>query len=324
MVRRRGLGLFAAMAMGISGVTASAAGDDLRLGRPVRHGVLEVYPVTAPKAQRTADYLLLEEGLKSGEVKIEERAGGGNVPELILQNRSRRPLLLVSGEVVYGGKQDRVIREDTVIPPLTQGVPLSVFCVEQGRWHGGRVFGRAGGFANLKVMKATNFKAQGDVWQAVAEEVAKARAKGDFAAATRTGTVQAVLSSKQAEQDAAPFLKAAMQILERSSLPIGFIVAIGGKPQAAHLFASPGLAYKLAPKLLRSYSLDAARSETKARPASQTEVQAFLKEAMKDRGRVVRETPAASTMEIDGALGKGKVTVDRKINRAVQRSYFAH
>jgi hypothetical protein len=118
-MRRRAIGV---LLVAVAGTPVGAAGSqpNLRLGKAVRHGALEVFPLWGPRAQAAADYLLLEEGLRSGKVKIEERAGGGSVPELLLDNRSRRPLLLVSGEVVYGGKQDRVIREDTIIPPMAR------------------------------------------------------------------------------------------------------------------------------------------------------------------------------------------------------------
>lgn len=53
---------------------------------------------------------------------------------LVLNNNSNRPLLLLAGEIVTGGKQDRVIGSDRIIPPDSGPVDLRVFCVEPGRW----------------------------------------------------------------------------------------------------------------------------------------------------------------------------------------------
>ena len=62
------------------------------------------------------------------------RHDGAQVNRLVLVNNSKRPLLLLAGEIVTGGKQDRVIGKDRIVPPESDPVDLSVFCVEPGRW----------------------------------------------------------------------------------------------------------------------------------------------------------------------------------------------
>ena len=53
---------------------------------------------------------------------------------LVLVNNSKHPLILLAGEVVTGGKQDRVVGKDRIVPAESDPVDLSVFCVEHGRW----------------------------------------------------------------------------------------------------------------------------------------------------------------------------------------------
>src|SRR5208283_5764074 len=36
--------------------------------------------------------------------------------------------------IVTGGKQDRVVGKDRIIPPKSDPIDLAVFCVEPGRW----------------------------------------------------------------------------------------------------------------------------------------------------------------------------------------------
>ncbi len=52
--------------------------------------------------------------------------------------RTIRPgtLLLLAGEIVTGGKQDRVIAKDRIVPAEADPIDLSVFCIEHGRWTG--------------------------------------------------------------------------------------------------------------------------------------------------------------------------------------------
>src|SRR5579863_6254897 len=117
---------------------------------PIRHGNLTVFPVVAAKSYSTSEFLTLDEGLRSGDVVVTEAGGvqglirrhstpairhdGAQVNRLVLVNNSKRPLLLLAGEIVTGGKQDRVIGKDRIVPPESDPVDLSVFCVEPGRW----------------------------------------------------------------------------------------------------------------------------------------------------------------------------------------------
>jgi hypothetical protein len=120
--------------------------------KPIESGNLTLFPVVktngiAPEADR---FVTLDEGLKSGEVEVTEagrvrgliRSRGGAVPldrgdqvnTLVLVNHSKRPLLLLAGEIVTGGKQDRVIAKDRIVPVGEEPIDLSVFCIEHGRW----------------------------------------------------------------------------------------------------------------------------------------------------------------------------------------------
>ena len=106
---------------------------------PIRHGNLTVFPVVAAHSFDTGDFLTLDEGLRSGEVIVTESGsvqplirrrrmppspGGAQVNQLVLVNNSKRPLILLAGEIVTGGKQDRVIGKDRIIPPESDPMDL--------------------------------------------------------------------------------------------------------------------------------------------------------------------------------------------------------
>jgi hypothetical protein len=61
---------------------------------------------------------------------VVQNYGGPSVNQLVLINRSKRPLLLLAGELVSGGKQDRIIAKDRIVPVGADPLPLNVFCVE--------------------------------------------------------------------------------------------------------------------------------------------------------------------------------------------------
>jgi len=115
---------------------------------PIRQGSLTVFPVVASKSYPTGEFLTLDEGLRSGEVVVTEfgnirglvrrpnapaiQRDSAQVNQLALINNSKRPLLLLAGEIVAGGKQDRVIGMDRIVPPESDPIDLNVFCVEPG------------------------------------------------------------------------------------------------------------------------------------------------------------------------------------------------
>jgi hypothetical protein len=120
--------------------------------KPIESGDLTLFPVVRAngKTPPADQFLTLDEGLKSGEVEVTEAGRvrglvrsrgsaalayrGDQVNTLVLVNNSKRPLLLLAGEIVTGGKQDRVIAKDRIVPAGEDPIDLSVFCIEHGRW----------------------------------------------------------------------------------------------------------------------------------------------------------------------------------------------
>jgi len=90
----------------------------------------QLTPVTAANSNNGA---ATESAQQSG---AQQLAAGNSVNELLVINRSDRPLYLMPGEVIIGGDQDRTIAEELVIAPGGKPTAIDVFCVEHGRWGG--------------------------------------------------------------------------------------------------------------------------------------------------------------------------------------------
>src|SRR5271169_1713855 len=130
-------------------VRAGTPTHEYKVLPPVTKGHLSIFPIVGGDDANTSHLLTLDDGVRSGLVVVAEagslqglirsgtflpRATGAEVNRLVLVNNSDRPLLLLAGEVVTGGKQDRVIGVDRIVPPKSDPIDLSVFCVEPGRW----------------------------------------------------------------------------------------------------------------------------------------------------------------------------------------------
>ncbi len=134
-------------------------------------------------------YTTLENALNKSMIKVQELSSGGSVNTLRFSNVSKDSILISMGDIVKGGKQDRVIEKDTLICP-GQTISLSVYCVEHGRWSAGSTgsgFNTYHSNANNVLRKSiVKEKSPSKVWENVADIN---RANGT---ATSTGTYTAV------------------------------------------------------------------------------------------------------------------------------------
>lgn len=299
---------------------------DQRVQEPIHHGNLTIFPVSNGGRADTSLYLTLDEGLAQGVVKVGElgvlRGAGAmvrpmerrserrpyiqqpqvqqtitgdqaRVNELAIQNLSDRPLLLLAGEVVSGGKQDRVVARDRIVPPHSEPIPLGVFCVEPGRWHGiSGQFAASKAMAHPKLRKeVTEARDQRKVWDevakantAVAETVTVAPGSGAGVGAGLTGGTFRAQSSYAQTMEARPVQD---KLNERTGIflqqipkdAVGVVVAVNGRLVWADLFASPALFQRYRAKLLQSYLVEAVRSgESPVRAPSVSEAREFLRE----------------------------------------------
>ncbi len=285
---------------------------------PIRSGNLTVFPVVSSKSYDTGDFITLDEGIRSGDVVVTEagQARGlirrhpgdsritppvrdAEVNRLVLVNNSKRPLLLLAGEIVTGGKQDRVIGKDRIVPPESDPVDLSVFCVEPGRWvaaNGKADFsaGRAGGVAGGVVASpsvragAMAAKNQQQVWDQVGKtkqamsEMVVVNGASPSPEMTKTSSYARVMEDKdvqkQVDSVAGPVERNYESVVHqlRDKNAVGVVVAVNGEIVWADIFASTQLLQKYWPKLVRSYATEAVITRAKAAQVSAKEAQKFL------------------------------------------------
>src|SRR6516162_2455658 len=106
---------------------------DYNFSGPYTHDNLTLFLVHGPGGLKGKNYLTLQEALEQKKAVVHET---GDVNELSVENLSSdADVYIQSGDIVKGGKQDRVLHYDLLIAPHSGRVPLASFCVEHGRWH---------------------------------------------------------------------------------------------------------------------------------------------------------------------------------------------
>jgi len=275
--------------------------SNYRVLSPISHGNLTIFPVAASTTHDTSEFITLDEGIRSGEVVVTEAgqlgglirgphrriptSTGPQVNSLVLVNNSKHPLILLAGEIVTGGKQDRVVGKDRVIPAESDPVDLGVFCVEPGRWTE-----ESDHFSSMKSQmaqpsvrsKAMVAKDQRQVWDSVG--MANGAVAGAIIGAPmpRQSSYAKTFDDEKVRQaiaeQAAPLEQSYSSSMKqlRDQHAVGVVVAVGGRLIWADLFASTALLNKYWPKLVRSYAAEALTTHTSAKPVSLADAQQFL------------------------------------------------
>lgn len=101
-----------------------------RISGPHVHDNLAIYFVHGPSSPGPVP-LTLAEALENASVVVRET---GTVNTLEIENVSDAEVYIQTGDIVKGGKQDRVLTMSLLLPPKSGRVPIGSYCVEQGRW----------------------------------------------------------------------------------------------------------------------------------------------------------------------------------------------
>ena len=241
----------------------------VRTGKVWRQGALIATWLHGP-SEPGLDVATLEEARGRGDLAITER-GQAQVPELIVDNRGKVHVLLLAGEILVGGKQNRVLREDILLPPRSGPRALGVYCIEQGRWSGGRVeFDGKGTVAPSAVRsRAMTGAGQDQVWAAVdrsLRSVAAAPPTANLQQAYEQRDVQRHLGEVERAPEARPTAPPVSggpgtPGIDVRAVPgtLGAAVFVGSRLAGIDLFSDAGLFARQWPKLLRAHALDAYR-----------------------------------------------------------------
>jgi hypothetical protein len=313
--RRRILAAVGCLLFAIPAIAGPPRPDDTYKVLPaIVRGNLAIFPVVANYKFDTSQLMTLDEGVRSGQVTVTEAGDerglvhpgqpiprqreGAEVNRLVLYNNSSRPLLLLAGEIVTGGKQDRVIGADRIVPPNTGPIDLGVFCVEPGRWvASSSKFGSMGAqMAQPSVRTpAMAERDQNRVWDNVRSsnaKMARGLSSADAAAVAGTSSYAKVYESapvqkRMSEYGGAESEQSVMRDLRHNNA-VGVVVAVNGRVLWADIFASTDLLSKYWPKLMRSYVAEAMTSGGGGEAPDLREAQSYMQSLR--GGRVVVET----------------------------------
>jgi hypothetical protein len=223
-----------------------------------RYEKLQLFPIKANSVFKAANknvgkYASLKDAMSKKKLVVKEN-GDGDVNSLEVVNTSKDTIMVLGGEVVVGGKQDRMIANDVIIYPNSKK-KVEVFCVEQGRWEARRndaTFKESSKVSSNEVRKAAVVdKNQTEVWNKVATNVKSNKA------ATSTGTLAAIQNSGELQSTLKKYSEYFNKVIANDPDVIGVVAVSGGKILGCDMFANHSLFQMHYANLIDAYATEA-------------------------------------------------------------------
>jgi hypothetical protein len=318
-----------------------------RVSGPYTHENLALYFTHGPSAPGPVP-LTLQEALAKNQVLVRET---GDVNQLVIENRGGDEVFVQAGEIVKGGKQDRVLTVSVLLPKNSGPVPIGAYCVEQGRWQprgkedasrfstsDAAVPSRKAKLAmkappsesdrvpsRLRHDGSDTGRRQQEVWKDVAETQRKLAGTvgAPVAAPESRSSLQLSLENKQVQATVAAYVKALEPTIEKVPDAIGLAFAINGAINSADLYPSHGLFKKLWPKLLNAAATEAVAEKNgkTGTPPKAEEIVAFIEksESGKAGERKIDDKTSLATRETE----KSYYFETRRGGAVVHKNYLA-
>jgi hypothetical protein len=327
---------------------ASFADSEPVITGPHVHDNLAVYFVHGESAPGPVP-LTLQEALGKGSVRVIET---GEVNELKVENTGNEDVFIQAGDIVKGGKQDRVLTLSFVLPPKSGEVGLAAFCVEQGRWSA-RGIEDVKAFASAReampsrkaklvmarrpaaaateesagdARASDNYASQREVWASVADtqEKLSGRLNETVTASVSESSLQLSLENEKLKKERTRYIDALQKTGEANDDIVGYVLAINGRVVSADVYPSNGLFRKMWDKQLAAGVTEAigeADGKTVSAPGKDAAA-AFLKAASSPQAHeeVVNDLSRRAVREADEAVF---VEAKRGNGSWVHRNYLA-
>ena len=309
--------------------SSALAQNGYRISAPYTYKNLTIFLIHGKDSTNKKNIITLQEALKLKVFKVYETS---EVNELQVENiSSQYDVFIQSGDIVKGGKQDRVLAISIIIPARSGRVSIESFCVESGRWEK-RKGEDAQQFSSseerlvskdLKVA-ANGQRSQSEVWSKVSEAQKRLSANTgvDVTANASGSSLQLALENSKVSATTEEYVAKLAALTRGKSDVIGYAFAINGEINSADIYVSNHLFNKLWPRMLKAAAVEAVSESTATavnapapKPAA---IQGFLNEA--EKGEVKERTTSGKskvvTRDSDGnAVYEARDKADNVIHR---------
>ena len=283
---------------------------DYELLTPQIHENMAIIPMkTTPNYK--LDIITLKKALELGLGEIKE-CDQSTVNTLIVKNDAVTPLILIDGEEVVGGDQNRLVNSTILVAPKSE-MKIPVSCTERGRWAYKNEFKDSDYIANYETRRAKmsasrlNKSVQGTVWQSI-----------DCLEDTvghNSSTSAMAESYENLKMDHNEFINA-FSIEDNQN---GVVIIINGEIKGFELLLNSEIYKEFHEKILKSYLIDA-KNENTTFTTNIGKLKSVLENAITSDFEKKESEGLEDTYEFENELGFGKLYSYK--NEIIHWSYF--
>jgi hypothetical protein len=293
---QRTIRIFAVLLLTLVGIGSAAAQTGAyRISSPYSHKNLTIFLIHGKDENKKGNIMTLQEAMERKLFVVYETS---NVNELEVENLSKElDVFIQSGDIVKGGKQDRVLAISIIIPARSGRVKIEAFCVESGRWQkrGGEEAGKFSSSNDRIVTKdlkiaANSTRSQQEVWAKVSEAQTNLSRNvgGSVADGDSASSLQLSLENKKVVANIDDYVRALSSAPNGKSDVIGYAFAINGKINSADIYVSNALFKKIWMKNLKATATEAvaeSRGVRIAEPVRAESIKGFLDDSEKAKSK---------------------------------------
>lgn len=217
------------------------------------HKNMAIIPIRTPKNYKF-DILTLKKGFQLGLAKVKE-CEKSTVNTLIVENKSSVPLLLVDGEEIVGGDQNRIVNS-TILIAAQRKMKIPVNCTEHGRWGYKHEFVHSDYMADLRTrrLKAHAIHDGRNVQQEVWRSIDNLEADQSFSSPTQAMTES--YENKKADMNE---IVKSFEIIDGQT---GVLIIVDGEIKGFEIFFSSEIYREYHEKILKSYLINTEINES--------------------------------------------------------------
>lgn len=310
---------------------------DLKFSGPYKYDNLTVFLVHGEDKLKGKNFLTLPEAMAKDKLVIYETK---QVNKLEMENVSdKEEILLLSGDIITGGQQDRVIVFDMIVPPKSGKVVLTVNCVEKtaSRWmtpwkEKDKKFHASLDVLNSKGLRLANsyYQDQGKVWMNVEKaqhELTKSLGANVISKKSES-SLQLSLKAKEVNDATDKYLAKLEDIIKDKKDVIGYAFGINGKVYGVDVYGSRDVFLKVWPRLLRASAVEAVmempKDQKQIKATELTTVQEFLKDAESGKLSTQKVNESIERIQSEAKFGVHIQTIDQKQKLFIRGAYYAH
>lgn len=283
---------------------------DIELLTPQVHENMAIIPLKTAK-NYNIDLLTLEKGIELGLVNVKE-CEHSQVNTLIVENKAVTPLILIDGEEVVGGDQNRIVSETMIIAPESS-MKIPVNCSEQGRWAYKKEFMHSEYIANYNTRRAKEYARRGNhsvqhtVWSSIHD------VEADYSFASPTSALSESYDNLKKNHNE---IVKSFEIVESQN---GVLVIVDGEIKGFEVFLNSDIYKQFHEKIIKSYLIDS-KLENSMFSVNVDEAENVIKNAIDSSFEKKEAKGLEESYEFENDYGLGVISIYK--NEIVHWSYF--